>query len=383
VDQKIGIGNCCRANKFASNITDKKPMPMQSNKLDFSGQNIYVGFDVHLKSWSVSIMVEDILHRTFSQDPSPQILYNYLTTNFPNGNYHSAYEAGFCGFWIHRDLEKLGVKSIIVNPADIPTTNKESSQKNDNRDSKKIVRSLRAGLLQPIHVPSQQILEARSLLRVRTSITKDLTRAKLRLKNHLYFYGIGIPKDLQKQSVSWTKTYLEWVGNIQGSTCFKESIQALLKHGIQLKESKKEITQRIRTMSKELMYEQDYWLLRSVPGIGDVNALTFLFEIGDFQRFPHVDQFCSFLGLVPSTRSSGEKERSGDITHRGHTILRNTLVESSWVAIRRDPALMQKFLRLEKKMDSNKAIIRIAKSIAGRILFVMRNKKPYELRKRI
>ncbi len=358
-------------------------MPMQSNKLDFSGQNIYVGFDVHLKSWSVSIMVEDILHRTFSQDPSPQILYNYLATNFPQGTYHSAYEAGFCGFWIHKDLEKLGVKSIVVNPADIPTTNKESSQKSDKRDSIKIVRSLRAGLLQSIHVPSQQILEARSLLRVRSAITHGLAQAKLRLKSHLFFYGIDIPKDLQQQSISWTKSYLEWVGNIQGGSLLKESTQALLKHGMQLKEEKRILTHRIKTMSKELMYEQDYYLLRSVPGIGNVNALTFLFEIGDFQRFPHVDQFCSFLGLVPSTRSSGEQERSGGITHRGHKILRNALIESSWIAIRRDPALMQKFLMLEKRMDSNKAIVRVAKAIAGRILFVMKNKKPYEMRKKI
>src|SRR5690606_8331771 len=75
--KKSGIGARCTAINFASVLTDKQPMPMQSNKLDFSGQNVFVGFDVHLKSWKVSVMVGDIHHHTFSQDPSPEILVNY------------------------------------------------------------------------------------------------------------------------------------------------------------------------------------------------------------------------------------------------------------------------------------------------------------------
>src|SRR5688500_13166576 len=126
-------------------------MPMQSNKLDFSGQNVFVGFDVHLKSWKVSVMVGAFHHHTFSQDPSPEILVNYLKKNFPSGNYFSAYEGGFCGFWIHQELQSLGINSIIVNPSDIPTTGKEATQKEDRRDSLKIVKSLRAGLLHAIY----------------------------------------------------------------------------------------------------------------------------------------------------------------------------------------------------------------------------------------
>ena len=75
-------------------------MQTQSNKLDFNGQNIYVGLDVHLKSWKVTIMTDYITHKTFSQPPKTEALYNYLERNFPGGVYHSAYEAGFCGYWI-------------------------------------------------------------------------------------------------------------------------------------------------------------------------------------------------------------------------------------------------------------------------------------------
>jgi transposase len=117
-------------------------MEAQVKKIDFTGQNIYAGFDVHKKSWKVTIMAEDTFYKTFTQPPNPEVLYNYLKSNFPGGNYHSAYEAGFCGFWIHDKLTSLGVRSIVVNPADIPTTDKERVQKEDKRDSRKIARSL-------------------------------------------------------------------------------------------------------------------------------------------------------------------------------------------------------------------------------------------------
>ena len=68
---------------------------VQINKLDFKGQNIYIGIDVHLKSWSVTVL------KKFSQDPQTEALHKFLTSNYPGANYYSVYEAGFCGFWIH------------------------------------------------------------------------------------------------------------------------------------------------------------------------------------------------------------------------------------------------------------------------------------------
>ena len=111
-------------------------MQSQINKLDFTGQNIYVGIDAHKKSWKQTIMVEDITYKTFSQPPDPVALYKYLKKNFPGGNYYTAYEAGFCGFWPHFQLTRLGINSIVVNPSDIPTTDKEKRQKEDKRDSR-------------------------------------------------------------------------------------------------------------------------------------------------------------------------------------------------------------------------------------------------------
>ena len=74
-------------------------------------------------------------------------LVKYLNTKYPKGEYQCAYEAGFSGFWAQEQLQAKGVNTIVVNPADIPTTDKERQFKTDKRDSKKIALTLRSGEL--------------------------------------------------------------------------------------------------------------------------------------------------------------------------------------------------------------------------------------------
>ena len=92
-------------------------MRTQGSKLDFKGQNIYVGIDVHLKSWSVEVLSQSSVLKKFRQDPQPEALHKFLTTHYPGASYYSVYEAGFCGFWIDRRLKELGINNIVVNAA--------------------------------------------------------------------------------------------------------------------------------------------------------------------------------------------------------------------------------------------------------------------------
>lgn len=169
-------------------------MRAQINTLDFKGQNIYVGIDVHLKSWSVTVLSETSVMNKFSQSPNAEALHKYLVSNYPGANYRSVYEAGFCGFWIHDRLTALGVENIVVNPADVPTKSSEKLRKTDSVDSGKLARSLRARELNGIYTPDSVSLEIRSLIRLKNSITKDTTRQKNRIKSQLRYLGIEIPR---------------------------------------------------------------------------------------------------------------------------------------------------------------------------------------------
>ena len=147
-----------------------------TKKIDFKGKELFIGLDVHKKSWSVTILVEGMEHRTFTQPPDPRILYNYLQRMFPGGTYYSAYEAGFCGYGIHRELNDLGINNIVINAADIPTSQKDKLQKRDPVDSRKIARSLEKGLFRAIHIFDRELEELRSLNRTRFYLMRDLQK---------------------------------------------------------------------------------------------------------------------------------------------------------------------------------------------------------------
>ena len=352
-------------------------MQTQNNKLDFSGQNIYVGFDVHLKSWKVTIMTKELTHKTFSQSPKPELLNNYLVKNFPGGTYHSAYEAGFCGYWIHNKLKSLGINSIVVNPADIPTTDKEKVQKEDARDSRKIARSLRSGDLIPIHVPCLKTLDDRSLMRTRSALVKDLVRNKNRTKSFLYFHGIDISESFSGQKV-WSKRFIDWLGKIEMSEkSGKDALNAIVGASTDLRASVLRVTKQITELSKTIEYQEQVTLLKSIPGIGLLTAMTILTELETINRFESFDNLSGFIGLVPSTHSSGDNDVVGNITRRGHSVLRTAIIESAWIAARLDPALTKSYHDYCKRMESNKAIIRIARKLLSRIRFVLKNKKNY------
>ena len=326
----------------------------------------------------MTILTEKVALKTFSQDPKPELLYQYLKRNFPGGIYHSAYEAGFCGYWIHNKLLSFGINSIVVNPADIPTTNKERVQKEDKRDSRKIARSLRSGDLKAIYVPVLKTLEDRSLLRARATMVKDLTRFKNRIKSFLYFHGIDFPESFSKPQTHWSKRFMTWLESIElTEESGKITLSSLIQQSKNLRASVLDLTKQIQKLSRTEPYQNEVILLRSLPGIGVLTAMTILTELETILRFCNLDKLCCYIGLVPSTNSSGEKEITGDITPRGHSILRNAIIESAWVAVRHDPVLLKSHLDYCKRMDPNESIVRIAKKLLSRIKFVLKNKQPY------
>lgn len=351
-------------------------MKTQVSEIDYSGQNIYVGFDVHLKSWKVSIMTEKLKMKPFSQDPSPEILVNYLKKNFPGGTYYSAYEAGFCGYWIHHKLLSLGVNNIVVNAADIPTTHKEKVAKEDKRDSRKIVRSLRSEELTPIYVPPVEVMEDRGLVRCRSKFVRESSRNKCRIKSYLNFSGIDVMEFEGKEH--WSHNFLKWLEDINfAQESGKSVLTAYLEHQRYLRAAVLDLTKKVRLLSRQEHYRENVRLLRSIPGIGLIMAMTYLTEIGDIFRFKTVDRYCSFIGIVPSTHSSGEKDRTGDMTSRNNKPILSTIVECSWMAVQHDVELRNYYHKLCLRMEPNKAIIRVAKKLAKIMRSVLINKNEY------
>jgi len=356
-------------------------MQTQRKELNFEGQNIFVGIDVHLKSWNVSIFTEDLFHRTFKQPANAATLSSYLKLNFPDAIYHSVYEAGFSGLHAHYELTNLGIHNIVINPADVPTTDKERRRKTDKVDSNKLARSLRNKEFKSIYIPSQETLEDRSFVRVRSSIVKDQSCLKNRLKSTLYFYGIEFPLEFQKSCTHWSKRFMVWLKTVQlKSQSGNMALAMLIKEAELLRTLLLEVNKELKGLSLTEKYAKNMEFIRSVPGFGLVTGMLFLSEIETIKRFENNDKFAGMIGIVPDCHSSGDNEQIGEITPRRHVYLRSGLIESSWIAVRIDPALSKAFSDYCKRMEPNKAIVRIARKLSNRIYFVLKNEKKYETR---
>ena len=350
----------------------------QRKQISFKGQRIYIGIDVHLKSWSVTIASEHAVLKRFTQAPSPEALYSFLIREYPDAEYMSVYEAGFCGFWIHERLVELGIDNIVVNPADVPTTTGEKLRKTDAIDSGKLARSLRSGELKGIYVPDKVSLEIRSLIRLRDSVTKDQTRQKNRIKSHLRYLGIEIPQEYCERGRCWNKSFVTWLRSVE-SVCEygKQTLDQLICQYEDLRKRRLEMIRLLRKLSRTERFSEALGWLLSGPGIGQLTGMAFIAEIDDISRFKNADQLASYIGMIPMCHSSGEHDGTGDITLRCHSKLRCVLIEAAWVAIRQDAAMTLAYTEYCRRMKPSKAIIKIARRLVNRIYFVMKHKKKY------
>jgi transposase len=142
------------------------------NKTDYTGKVVYMGIDVHKKTYTcVSVCENEIIKRD-TMPANPERLRNYMHKFFPGANINSAYEAGFSGFHLHRFLIQNGVNNIVVHPASIEISSRDRV-KTDKRDAKKIAVQLSVQRLHGIHIPSEEQEAKRTVSRLRAAFWKS------------------------------------------------------------------------------------------------------------------------------------------------------------------------------------------------------------------
>lgn len=343
---------------------------------DFSGQNFYVGLDVHKKSWAVTIRSLNIEVAHFTQAPGAEALSNYLKREFPGGTYHSAYEAGFCGTGTHEQLCKQGIRNILVHAADIPSTDKQKKNKTDLHDSRAIAGHLERGNLKGIYVLTQEQQELRSLFRLREGKVKTATKANNQLKSFLMYYGIEIPETISKRG-DLTGRALAWLDIELGSAAGTIVLQQYI---AELKYQRKQLFQVTKALREQVMAfdGQTYTNLITIPGMGSITALGLITEIGDFSRFDDPDEYSSYLGLCPWEDSSGDCIKTKGMQPRCNSHLRPLLVEASWHSIRKSRKLFAYYSKHAGGKNGKKAIVKVARKLAMIARGVATSGQPYQ-----
>ena len=348
----------------------------QGKEINYSGQPIYVGIDVHKLQWTVVVSTANVVSPPVTiTAPFANNLKRYLEKHYPMGQYNAAYEAGFNGYWPLRELIGQGIETMIVHPPDIPSSEKTRLQKTDKKDSGVISRSLRSGELSGIYIPSEQMIQDRNVVRERWNVAKCQRRIKHQIKSQLMFLGIDIPEQPGKKH--WTRRFMGWLEQV--SEEHNDSALGLKIERLEmLRKLQLKTTRQLREMSRSEHYAELYDLLKSVPGVSLLTGMQLITEIMDMKRFRTFGQLCSYVGLVPYMRSSGDYSYYGEMTHRGNARLRKSLILSSWVAIRQDSELLMKFEYFKRNGKAHKAIVKIARILLRRIRRVWLSGEPYQ-----
>ena len=350
---------------------------MKHTILNFINQHFFVGIDVHLKQWKVTIRSAGIELRTFSMNPSPQELYQYLQKHYPGGTYHLVYEAGFCGFWIQRAFTQLGVNCIVVHPADTPTSAKEKIHKTDPVDSRKLGRELENGSLKAIYVPQVASEQLRALMRLRFRLVQHQTRTKNRIKGFLRVNGICIPA-VHLTNPRWSGAFILWLKSVHpASDAGVFTLDNLITQLEQIRLHLSGVLKQLRREAASQNLAPTVEAINTAPGVAFITAMTLVTEIIDVNRFSRFEHLCSFVGLVPSVYSSGDTSYTRGMSFRHNQYLRPLLIEAAWTAVRKDPAMTLRFNELCRTMSKQMAIIRIAKKLLRRIFHLWKQQDRY------
>ena len=343
---------------------------MQRNKISFKGQKIFIGIDVHKKNWDVAIAP--------TQKASAKELFDFLKKHYPDGDYLAVYESGFSGFSTYYALKDVGIECKVIHAADVPTTQYEEVMKTDRVDSVKLVRSLKAGLLKGIYIREKENIDDRSVVRIRKTIQKQLSGYKARVKHMLHCNGVSFPERFEKPGSHWSKAFLKWLKeDVTLLSSTRNSLDLLIRQVETIRLTLLEATKMMRSLSQTERYKHKCDLLMTVPGIGFIVSMCILTEIYDVKRFHNEKEFAAYLGLIPTSHSSGDKVVHGEMTFRGNKQLGPMIIETAWISICKDAGLGSLYLRYKERMKPQEAIVRIARKLSNIIFAVLKNETQY------
>lgn len=346
---------------------------MRSKKINYLGQKVYIGIDVHKKTYTFSALCGGDIVKTATVPADPAGFVTSLHKWFNGAELISVYEAGFSGFGLHRTLVQAGVQNIVINPASLEVAAKDKV-KTDKRDSKKLVLQLSTGRLSGIHIPTEKEEQARLITRTREQIVEDRTRVAARIKSRMHYFGLMDKDDSRVVS----EIFIKELESMDLAEELKISFSLLIAHWRFLSQQLEEV--KTEMLGQSFEDSENEAIYRSVPGIGIVSARTLSNELGDLsKRFKNQNALFQFVGLTPTEFSSGESVRKGSISRQGSARVRKILVEVSWRAISADGALREAFDRIARTRGAKRAIVAIARKLIGRIRACFVNRCEYAL----
>lgn len=326
---------------------------------------VFVGLDIH-KNTIVATAVDRLGHRVDQSRLSSQDAELLAYLQALPGEKHVVMEA--CSFWEHLyDAATPAAASIVLSHPKKTRIIAEASLKTDRVDSEALATLLRLEAVPEAFAPPPPLRELRDLVRERVFYSAK----EKGVKNHLYSY-------MMRKGIPYDDGVLGLVTKREG---LREHHSPVLDRGLDLLAHFRDATRGLdREIHAAFEGSEEAKLLATIPGVGEVTAITLVAYLCPIDRFENIDQVSAYCGLCPTTHQSGDSSYQGHLRRDAHSVLRWVLVEAAW-----------RTRHLEKRGDVAKAGTRSARrhgkgtgSVAAahkllKICYaVLRRKTPYE-----
>jgi len=305
--------------------------------------SIFVGLDVHKATISVAVAQGErggeVRHWGTVPHRADHVRKLVEKLAAGGGRLLFCYEAGPCGYGLHRQLVEMGHDCIVVAPSLIPVKTGDRV-KTDRRDAVMLAKLHRAGELtavwgegRPGLDPVDQVSPEhaahegmRDLVRARATAMKVLGKARQHLQGFLLRHGWVCPG-----KTGWTKAYRRWLTTVRVQ---HPAQQIVLQDHV---DAVTDAEARVETLTGQIADLRPGWTLapvveavQAMRGVAFIVAVTVVAEVGDVRRFDNPRQLMAYLGLTPSEQSSGATVRRGGITKAGSGLARRALIEGAW-----------------------------------------------------
>lgn len=275
--------------------------------------------------------------------------------------------------WVTRLLRAMKVKVVVVNPNRVRLI-AESRKKADRVDAETLAELLRLGGVPEVHQASPEARRLRTELGVRRQLVRQRTALANQVRGLLRAWGVILPARFLGRRDSWKQLSAKEV---------PDYVRVLLRT---MEAVYAQLTRAIRELGGSLKVaagkDARVGRLETIPGVGPLSALTLLSAIDDVRRFARAKQLTSYCGIVPTVRSSGEREQQGSITRQGRSEVRAMWIQAAHsLALSRQPAArpLQRWLaRVAKRRGFRTAIVALARKMLSLAFYLLRDGTRYE-----
>ena len=243
----------------------------------------------------------------------------------------------------------------------------------DNSDARWLAHILRLGVLPQGYIYPKEERAVRDLLRKRSQLVHQRTANLLSIQN-LVTRNTG-------RSISANR--IKGLDAPEVDELLPDGDLALaVKANLSVMSSADEQTQMLeRTVRDRVKLRPEFTFLKTVPGIGQILALTIMLETGDIRRFPSVGNFASYCRCVGSQKISNGKRKGSGNTKNGNKYLAWAFVEAANFAIRFHSKIKSFYQRKKVKSHGVLAIKAVAHKLCRACYYIIKDRVPFDIAK--